>query len=185
MRMKNLVVAAVLVAVLASGLDAQTGTVLRWSAFDAGHMASAASGTSAKSILGQVAVGTSAHSNTVVTSGLFADTVSRGTVLGVQSASGILPKEFALSQNFPNPFNPSTVVRFGIPRLSDVTIRIFDILGRQVATLQEGRKEAGDYSVVWDAGSRPSGVYFAMMTAVPLSGDRASFTSTRRMVLLK
>jgi probable HAF family extracellular repeat protein len=70
-----------------------------------------------------------------------------------------IPAEFRLFQNFPNPFNPSTTIRFDLPEPAHVTLRVFDMLGREVATLFNGRKEAGSHQAVFDAAQLPSGVY--------------------------
>ncbi len=76
-----------------------------------------------------------------------------------------LPVEFTLDQNYPNPFNPGTIIQFHLPHRSTVSLKIFDVLGREVATLTNGREEAGSHAVEWkgvtDAGvSAASGVYF-------------------------
>jgi photosystem II stability/assembly factor-like uncharacterized protein len=87
-----------------------------------------------------------------------------------------VPGAFALFQNYPNPFNPTTVIRCELPLDGRVTIDVFDILGRQVAVLLDGRKEAGTYDVTWNAGSFPSGVYFCRMTA-------GGFVLSRKLLL--
>jgi len=104
-------------------------------------------------------------------------------VMSVQEREGAVPAEFALSQNYPNPFNPSTRIDFSVPYEADVTLAVYDVLGRLVSTLAGGRMEAGLKTAVWDgtnaAGADvPSGVYFLRMTA-------GSFAATRSMVLLK
>jgi hypothetical protein len=73
------------------------------------------------------------------------------------------PLTFSLLQNYPNPFNPVTTLQFQIPRTSNVLLRIFDLLGREVVTLLNETKNAGRYSVVWDAARCASGVYFARL----------------------
>ena len=89
-----------------------------------------------------------------------------------------LPKTFSLQQNFPNPFNPVTVLRFGLPYPSHVSVEIHSILGQQVATLVNGWQEAGYQSVEWNAEKVPSGIYFCRMIA-------GSFSAVRKMVVLK
>jgi hypothetical protein len=89
-----------------------------------------------------------------------------------------LPATFSLSQNFPNPFNPETHVRFTVPRESSVRITVFDVLGREQAVLIDGDLPAGVYTVRWDASGVASGMYILRMQ----SGD---FTETRRMLLLR
>ncbi len=94
------------------------------------------------------------------------------------------PLTFALGQNFPNPFNPSTSVRFSLPTASDVRLEVFNVLGQSVAVLVDGQLEAGHHQASWRSmGS--SGVYVYRMEARPLSGSGGPFVSIRRMVLLK
>ena len=94
-----------------------------------------------------------------------------------------IPETFALYQNFPNPFNPSTIIRYDVPRSSHVTIRVYDMLGHVVKTLVQGEVEAGAHSVEWDGrnqrGERvSSGIYFYRIEA-------GSFTKTMKMILAK
>jgi hypothetical protein len=88
-----------------------------------------------------------------------------------------VPVSFDLSQNFPNPFNPTTTIRYQLPAASHVTLTIFDVLGREVATLAEGERTAGTYTVVWNVGSNSSGVYFYRLTA-------GSFVMTKKLMVL-
>ena len=85
---------------------------------------------------------------------------------------------FTLYQNYPNPFNPVTNVKYSIPKESFVTIKVYDILGKEISSLVNERKSAGDYSVEFNAGKLPSGVYFYRMHA-------GSFVSAKKFVLLK
>ncbi len=89
-----------------------------------------------------------------------------------------LPQEFLLSQNYPNPFNPGTKISFAIPSQEFVTIKVYDILGREVATLVNDYKTAGTYAVEFNAARFASGVYFYQMQA-------GNFIETKKMVLLK
>jgi hypothetical protein len=89
-----------------------------------------------------------------------------------------IPKVFALSQNFPNPFNPSTTVEFALPHAAAVTVDVFNLLGEKVATLVSGVLPAGRHRTTWDASVAGSGVYFTRL----LAGD---YSETRRMLLLK
>ncbi len=77
---------------------------------------------------------------------------------------GTAPQELALMQNYPNPFNPATTIIYQLPATSRVELKVFDILGRDVATLVNGEQAAGGHSVRWDAGGYPSGVYFYRLT---------------------
>jgi hypothetical protein len=89
-----------------------------------------------------------------------------------------IPKVFALYQNYPNPFNPSTTIRYDLPKLSKVTIKVYDVLGRVVTELVNDQQVAGTYSITWDARGYASGVYYYRIIA----GD---FVSVRKLVLLK
>ncbi len=82
-------------------------------------------------------------------------------VTGVRnSEQNLLPSAFQLSQNYPNPFNPSTVIRFGVRSTGLVILKVYDVLGRSVRTLVDKVEQPGTYSVTFDSGNLPSGVYF-------------------------
>jgi hypothetical protein len=89
-----------------------------------------------------------------------------------------LPKHFSLQQNFPNPFNPSTVINYSVPNLSMVTIKVYDVLGREITTLVNEEKSAGNYIVQFNAGNLSSGIYFYRMKS-------GSFSQTKKFLLLK
>lgn len=89
-----------------------------------------------------------------------------------------LPRAFALEQNFPNPFNPTTSVRFSIERNAEVEFTIFNAIGQVVERHDFGQLRPGSYSVEWNAGTKPSGIYFYRLQADQL-------TQTRKMVLIK
>lgn len=106
--------------------------------------------------------------------------------LDVADRYGTLPDVFKLEQNYPNPFNPTTSIRFQIPEASHVTVWVFDILGRKVATPLNDDLTPGFYSMPIDARAFSSGVYFYRLQAVPKDGMRAGdFTQTRKMLLLR
>ncbi len=89
-----------------------------------------------------------------------------------------LPRTFELGQNYPNPFNPTTVISYQLPVASEVSLKVYDVLGREVATLVNARQEAGRYSVPFNAASFASGVYFYRLQA-------GQFVQTRKMMLVK
>jgi hypothetical protein len=102
------------------------------------------------------------------------------------------PDQFELFQNYPNPFNPSTVIGYQLPVSGDVTLKIYDLLGREVATLVDEYKQAGSYEVTWYGvsakGGYASGVYFYQLLVSALqSKDRkvGNFLETKKMILLK
>jgi hypothetical protein len=115
--------------------------------------------------------------------------VSLSVVTDVAEGAEGIPADFELGANYPNPFNPVTHIRFGVPQESDVTLKVYDLLGRQVAVLAEGRHPAGYFTAAWDtrssAGTAVStGVYFYVMEGRSADGIR-SFRSVGKMVLLK
>ena len=97
--------------------------------------------------------------------------------LAVQEG-GALPEAFALDQNYPNPFNPSTTIAFSLPRASDVSLKVFNLLGQEVATLINGHRTAGSHEVKFNAAGLSSGVYFYKL----VSGD---FTQVKKMSLVR
>jgi hypothetical protein len=86
--------------------------------------------------------------------------------------------EYSLGQNYPNPFNPSTTIPYEVPAASDVTITVYDMLGRKVSVLVNGRREAGIYEVRFDGSNLASGTYFYSLQA----GD---FMDSKRLLLLR
>ena len=90
-----------------------------------------------------------------------------------------VPKEFGLSQNYPNPFNPSTTINYALPKASDVSIDVFNILGKKVASLVNQRKTAGNHTVQFQAANLSSGVYFYTLRV----GGRV--LKSKRMLLIK
>jgi hypothetical protein len=94
----------------------------------------------------------------------------KGAGSGSVARTGTLPAEFALAQNFPNPFNPTTQINFDLPEPATVRLVIYDVLGREVATLVHGTREAGYHSVTWSAVDVASGIYFARFTAMDAEG---------------
>ena len=119
--------------------------------------------------------------NTINPSGGTTELVLSGTdvqwTTGVQNTN-MIPENFALSQNYPNPFNPSTTIKYQLPQMSYVTLRVYDILGREVTTLVNETKQTGYYSVEFNAASLSSGIYFYKITA-------GSLTISKQMILVK
>ena len=77
----------------------------------------------------------------------------------IDYSSNSIPSQYVLSQNYPNPFNPTTTIRFSTPKAGNITLKIYNMLGQEVATLMDGFKPAGSYSVVWNAENLASGMY--------------------------
>ncbi|MEE9450812.1 MAG: T9SS type A sorting domain-containing protein, partial [Ignavibacteriaceae bacterium] len=89
-----------------------------------------------------------------------------------------LPITFALEQNYPNPFNPKTNIKFRISEIGFVSLKVYDVLGNEIATLVNEEKSAGNYEVEFDASSLPSGIYFYQLRL-------GNFVETKKMVLMK
>jgi hypothetical protein len=103
----------------------------------------------------------------------------RVTLLNSTAVSeGELPDMYTLKQNYPNPFNPSTTITFSIGTYSYISLRVYDVLGREVATIVSEKLPAGNYSRQWNAAKMPSGIYFYRLQA-------GSFTETKKLVLLR
>jgi hypothetical protein len=106
--------------------------------------------------------------------------------IGIINNNGGIPRDYMLGQNYPNPFNPVTNFKFQIPNYAFVKLIIYDMLGRELAALVDGNLNPGFYTAEWDASNMPSGVYFFRLTVFEaLGGFDASFTQTRKMVLIK
>ena len=125
--------------------------------------------------------GISAPSGTVVIDQL---QLARAVIVSVPPAPRGVPGSYALDQNFPNPFNPSTVIGYRLAADARVTLAVYDLLGQKVATLVDGLVPAGSHSVTWNAGSFGSGVYFARFIASD-PGGAVRFTKTAKLQLLK
>lgn len=105
------------------------------------------------------------------------------TVLGVKQIGNGVPNSFELSQNYPNPFNPSTVISYQLSVASHVTLKIYDVLGREMAILVNQKQNTGCYSVTFDASKFASGVYFCRIIAD--ENNREKFMSVKKLVLMK
>lgn len=99
-------------------------------------------------------------------------------ITSIESNELRIPKTFFIDQNYPNPFNPATAIRFGLPSASQVSAKVFNMLGQEVANLFEGRLNAGEHELLFDAEHLTSGIYFYQIQA-------GSFMGVKRMVLLR
>jgi hypothetical protein len=101
------------------------------------------------------------------------------------------PEGYFLAQNYPNPFNPTTNITFSTDQEAEITVAVYDVLGREIAVVARGTHFPGLYTVRWDGRSAlgesvPSGVYYFRMTADPAGGEGGSpYAATRKMLLLK
>jgi hypothetical protein len=97
---------------------------------------------------------------------------------GINSSNSEIPNEYSLSQNYPNPFNPATNINFSIPQQSYVSLKVYDMLGREISVLVNGEFPAGNYTVDWNAVNFTSGVYFYTMKT-------GAYSETKKMILIK
>jgi photosystem II stability/assembly factor-like uncharacterized protein len=117
---------------------------------------------------------------------LFVGTWSRGIwkrplsemITSVEGPSAFLPTDYLLMQNYPNPFNPSTTIEFALTYAGFVTLKVYNVLGEEVATLIAGDQAAGTFKATWNASGLPSGVYFYRLTA-------GEYVQTKKAVLMK
>jgi predicted GH43/DUF377 family glycosyl hydrolase len=99
------------------------------------------------------------------------------TIVGVEDEE-LFPTEYALEQNYPNPFNPSTTIKYSIPTQSKVVLKVYDILGNEIATIMDEEKSVGTYELTWSAANLSSGIYFYQLNS-------GNFIETKKMILLK
>jgi hypothetical protein len=98
--------------------------------------------------------------------------------IGIRNLNTEVPKTYSLEQNYPNPFNPATKIKFALPKSGNINIRVYDILGNEVAEIYNGFGKAGYYEAQFDASNLASGVYFYKLTA-------NDFNAVRKMLLIK
>lgn len=161
-----------------------------WWSFGAGFSTSHSGASSVVASVGEPVLGTATGTNTIVRSGFLVSKDLLHAVTSIRGAGQLVhPEGFALFQNFPNPFNPSTTIRFSLPEESGIRVRIFNVLGEQVATLVDEIHASGYVERAWsgtsDAGVlMGSGVYFYVLEATG-THSRESYRDVKRMVLLK
>jgi len=133
-------------------------------------------------MLGQSIFGVSLGDGVSVFTGYTA--IGKGILSSVKIKNDNVPVEFALYQNFPNPFNPSTTIRYGLPAASRVTLKIYNILGQQIAEIINQEQSEGTYEVVWNA-AVASGLYFYRIEAASITEPDHKFTQLKKMLVLK
>jgi len=124
------------------------------------------------------------HVHTVVEDTTATPTSPLAKAQGEVDSQAQLPTVFALHQNYPNPFNPSTRVDYDLPHPANVSLVVYDVLGRKVVELAEGYHAAGYYSATWDASGQASGVYFARLVVTSSSGE-VEYSKVNKLVLMK
>jgi len=113
--------------------------------------------------------------------GTYGESVWRRSIsesIGINNISTEIPAEYSLSQNYPNPFNPATTIKFAITKNDYTSLKVFDIVGKEIVTLVNEKLNAGTYTVDWDASIYPSGVYFYRL-------NTKEYTDTKRLMLIK
>ncbi len=121
---------------------------------------------------------TVSHYGWTVDKWAFDGTLPTITLTGVEEIGGTLPNGYTLEQNYPNPFNPTTSIEFGMPHAGEVSLKVYSVLGQEVATLVDGVQSAGVYRVTFDARGLASGTYFSILRA-------EGTTIVQRMILLR
>ncbi|MBI3586405.1 MAG: T9SS type A sorting domain-containing protein [Ignavibacteriales bacterium] len=111
-------------------------------------------------------------------------TVTQSTLIGLEGAMGPVPEEYTLQEAYPNPFNPSTKIRYGVPERSRVRLEIYNMLGNVVADLVSGERTRGYYEIVWMAEGLPTGVYLVRLQSESLESNK-TFLGSRKVVLVK
>ncbi len=99
-------------------------------------------------------------------------------IVAVKGPTGQTPQTYELSQNYPNPFNPTTTILYDLPTSGYVTLKVYDVLGREVTTLVDEKQSAGTHTLTFNAANLPSGVYFCRLQAGP-------FMQTRKLMVIK
>jgi len=163
-------------------LDSQTGfavgaagTILRTTNSGA-QWITASSGTT--NWLEKVFFSDAMNGTIVGSTGTILRTTNGGVVWVAEEPPTALPRELTLSQNYPNPFNPTTEIRYSIVKQAFVSLKVFDLLGKEVATLVNEVKQPGTYEVQWEAAGVASGIYFYRIIT-------ADFIATKKMVVVK
>ncbi len=146
-------------------------------------------GTYQAAVTAPLAAGTDTISVDVIS---ITDTVSifRKAILTYINPSSIrenslMVGKYSLFQNYPEPFNPATKIKYQIPGISFVTLKVFDVLGNEISILVNEEKSPGSYEVEYNAAALPSGVYFYQLKAVPFGQPAGSYINTKKMILLR
>ncbi|MGB5289722.1 MAG: T9SS type A sorting domain-containing protein, partial [Ignavibacteriaceae bacterium] len=112
------------------------------------------------------------------------DSIYRFTPTVTNTEININPSEYFIEQNYPNPFNPSTVIRFNLPEESNITIKIYNSLGKEIDTIANGLQQSGFYEKTWNADGFASGVYYVRMNAQSASSGK-EYSNVIKMLYLK
>jgi hypothetical protein len=110
---------------------------------------------------------------------IYLDNIYFSTMVSdVKEIQDVVPSDFVLEQNYPNPFNPATNIRFSLLEANQVTLKVYDMIGQEVATLVNQFMNAGTFEITFDASNLPTGIYTYSLTA-------GNFNSVKKMMLIK
>jgi len=154
------------------------GSSIYYSSDNGANFASQFTGTGTYQAMHLVLDGTTIRGWSVTNTGLIAMYTEGGVVSGVSNNTSITPSSYSLSQNYPNPFNPVTKINFSLPKSGFVSLKVYDILGKEIASLVSSNMSAGSYSVDFDASRLSSGAYFYKI-------ESNGFSDVKRMLLIK
>lgn len=183
-KMKNLTIITIIIFISVSMMNSQNSRV-SWSSFNMGYTSSSWTNTTVKSIVGHSFVGSMKFGNNFVESGFLVDTLFRSMIVDVKNQEQ-LPTFYSLWQNYPNPFNPRTNICYQLPDRCHVSLKVFDLLGREVVTLVDNFEEPGYKKVEFNADYLSSGMYFYRIDVRQLGeGQKEIFTSTKKLLLLR
>ncbi|MBN2089983.1 T9SS type A sorting domain-containing protein [candidate division KSB1 bacterium] len=149
---------------------------LKWSVFGNGATTTSNTTHQLQGTAGQALIGVTQHTSLQQHIGFWYQIPQLPT--SVETLSFEVPLEYRLEQNFPNPFNPATTISFALRARGEVTVKIFDLLGREITTLLKEELPAGVHQVVFDATELPSGVYLYRI-------QTEGFCQTRKLLLVK
>jgi hypothetical protein len=130
------------------------------------------------SVLVMFTISGGSSGNGTVGSYFIIDDLAFGAGTGVEERGNNQPFVFSLNQNYPNPFNPSTIISYQVPSDGMVSLKVYDLVGREVSTLVNGVKSAGNYTATFNAANLPSGVYFYKLQA-------GNYTATKKAILVR
>jgi hypothetical protein len=172
----------VILLVLCGRVDVQAQS--SWNFFGSGTTVQSDKGMRIVSILGATFVGSASAGSVVHSTGFGTYVAAKGVASAIYDPGQSVPAVYSLSQNYPNPFNPSTTIEYGLPYASRVQLTVFDVLGRIVATLQDGEHAAGSYRLRWNA-PLSTGVYFYRIDATSLQNSQRRLLRVMKMLFVK
>lgn len=176
-RKKNYRIYFISIIIFPAFLNAQSNNEVQWSVFDNGFNSSTNNSSKVLSQMSSSFTGISNNENSKVIGGFLGGLIISSSVNSINDKQN-KPLSFELNQNFPNPFNPSTKIRYSVASTSFVKLKVYDILGREIAELVNEEKPAGIYEANFEGSRLASGVYIYRLQA-------GNFIETKKMILLK